>query len=86
MDLRDPAPGTPWAPQQFWVCPSCGRHFWTTHAQPPGAKPADARAGAEAKPAAAGTTAAAKPAAPASPAPAPVAATAPAPSEPTQTS
>lgn len=38
MELRDPAPGTPWTPQQFWVCPSCGRHFWTTHPQPAAAK------------------------------------------------
>ena len=32
MDMRDPAPGAPWVPQQFWVCPRCGRHFWTTYA------------------------------------------------------
>lgn len=32
MDMRDPAPGAPWVPQQFWVCPKCGRHFWTTYA------------------------------------------------------
>lgn len=32
MEMRDPAPGAPWAPQQFWVCPRCGRHFWTTYA------------------------------------------------------
>jgi hypothetical protein len=31
MDLRDPAPGAPWAPDQFWVCPRCGRHFWSTY-------------------------------------------------------
>jgi uncharacterized protein with PIN domain len=44
MEMRDPAPGTPWAPQQFWVCPKCGRHFWTTYAQPPGAEKAEAPA------------------------------------------
>jgi DNA-directed RNA polymerase subunit RPC12/RpoP len=31
MELRDPAPGMPWTPDQFWVCPQCGRHFWTTY-------------------------------------------------------
>ena len=34
MDLRDPAPGMPWTPDQFWVCPRCGRHFWTTYPPP----------------------------------------------------
>jgi hypothetical protein len=34
MDLRDPAPGAAWRPEQFWVCPRCGRHFWTTYPQP----------------------------------------------------
>jgi hypothetical protein len=59
MDLRDPVPGTPWAPQQYWVCPTCGRHFWTTYAQPT-LKPAEEKPAAPAKPAAAP----AKPAAP----------------------
>jgi hypothetical protein len=36
MVLHDPAPGTPWRPDQFWVCPTCGRHFWTTYPAPPG--------------------------------------------------
>jgi hypothetical protein len=81
MDLRDPAPGTPWAPQQFWVCPSCGRHFWTTHANPPGTKPAEAKPAADAaKPAAA----AAKPAAAAG-APPPTDAKAPEPAAPAAT-
>src|SRR5881394_1849075 len=40
MDLRDPAADQPWTPQQFWVCPRCGRHFWTTYASAPGAKAA----------------------------------------------
>ncbi len=40
MDLRDPAPGAPWAAQQYWVCPSCGRHFWTTYPAPKPAAPA----------------------------------------------
>jgi hypothetical protein len=35
MEMRDPAPGGPWKPDQFWVCPTCGRHFWTTHPNPP---------------------------------------------------
>jgi ribosomal protein L37E len=37
MDMRDPAPGQPWPPQQFWVCPRCGRHFWTSYASAPAA-------------------------------------------------
>jgi len=32
MELKDPAPGTPWTPDQYWVCAACGRHFWTTYA------------------------------------------------------
>ncbi len=35
MELRDPAPGAPWTPDQFWVCPRCGRHFWSTYPSPP---------------------------------------------------
>jgi len=35
MEMRDPAPGGAWKPDQFWVCPRCGRHFWTTHPSPP---------------------------------------------------
>ena len=38
MDMRDPGPGMPWTPDQFWVCAKCGRHFWTTYPQP-GAAP-----------------------------------------------
>jgi hypothetical protein len=34
MDLRDPLPGQTWTPEQFWVCPQCGRHFWTTYPPP----------------------------------------------------
>lgn len=37
MDLTDPAPQDPWPAQQFWECPQCNRHFWTTY---PAAKPA----------------------------------------------
>ena len=37
MDLRDPPPGTPWQPNQFWVCQKCGRHYWTTYPTQPGA-------------------------------------------------
>jgi len=47
MDLRDPQPGMPWSPDQFWVCPRCGRHFWTTYPPP---KPAAAAAAPPAKP------------------------------------
>jgi ribosomal protein L37E len=45
MTLCDPAPGTPWKPDQFWVCPGCGRHFWSTYATAPGEKPAAPAAG-----------------------------------------
>ena len=34
MDMRDPGPGMPWTPDQFWVCPRCGRHFWSTYPPP----------------------------------------------------
>jgi uncharacterized protein with PIN domain len=37
MELKDPAPGTAWMPEQYWVCPTCGRHFWSTY-PPPGGK------------------------------------------------
>ncbi|MCC7416405.1 MAG: hypothetical protein IT176_04625 [Acidobacteria bacterium] len=49
MELRDPGPGRPWAPDQFWVCPKCGRHFWSTYPTPGGtakAKPAEPAADA----------------------------------------
>jgi transposase-like protein len=36
MEMKDPAPGAPWRPEQFWVCPKCHRHFWTTYTAPPG--------------------------------------------------
>ncbi len=39
MELRDPAPGQPWPPQQFWQCASCGRNFWTTYPPPKKPKP-----------------------------------------------
>ena len=54
MDLRDPAPGQPWPPQQFWKCPTCGRNFWTTYPPPKKPKPPKAVAAkpAPAKPAA----------------------------------
>jgi ribosomal protein L37E len=32
MEMRDPGPGQAWTPDQFWVCPRCGRHFWSTYA------------------------------------------------------
>src|SRR5438128_1287272 len=34
MEMRDPGPGQPWTPDQFWVCNRCGRHFWTTYPPP----------------------------------------------------
>lgn len=39
MEMRDPAPGGVWRPEQFWVCVKCGRHFWTTYPPPTAAKP-----------------------------------------------
>jgi transposase-like protein len=43
MELKDPLPGAAWKPDQFWVCPGCGRHFWSTYATPaPKEKPAAA--------------------------------------------
>jgi hypothetical protein len=35
MEMRDPAAGDDWKPDQFWVCPRCDRHFWTTYPSPP---------------------------------------------------
>jgi hypothetical protein len=35
MEMKEPAPGAPWRPDQFWVCARCGRHFWSTYANPP---------------------------------------------------
>ena len=40
MELRDPGPEDPWPPQQFWECPACNRHFWTTYPPAKPAKPA----------------------------------------------
>jgi ribosomal protein L37E len=40
MELRDPGPGKPWTPDQFWVCPRCGRHFWSTYPTASAAPPA----------------------------------------------
>jgi DNA-directed RNA polymerase subunit RPC12/RpoP len=48
MEMRDPGPGMPWTPDQFWVCNKCGRHFWTTYPPP---KPAAVPAAAVAAPA-----------------------------------
>lgn len=42
MELRDPAPGMEWTPEQFWVCPTCGRHFWSTY-PPPKKAPAEVK-------------------------------------------
>jgi hypothetical protein len=39
MEMKDPAPGGAWTPEQFWVCPRCGRHFWTTYPPPKAAEP-----------------------------------------------
>ena len=62
MDLRDPAPGTAWRPDQFWVCPTCGRHFWTTYATPGRETPKPAAPAAPAAPSPATPTAPAAPA------------------------
>lgn len=35
MEMKEPAAGQPWRPDQFWVCTRCGRHFWTTYANAP---------------------------------------------------
>jgi DNA-directed RNA polymerase subunit RPC12/RpoP len=35
MEMKDPAPGDPWRPDQYWVCVRCGRHFWSTYPAPP---------------------------------------------------
>jgi DNA-directed RNA polymerase subunit RPC12/RpoP len=45
MELRDPAPGTPWRLDQFWVCPRCGRHFRSTYPQPSGGEKPSPSAG-----------------------------------------
>jgi hypothetical protein len=42
MEMRDPSPGMPWKPDQYWVCPRCGRHFWTTDPPPAPEKPKSA--------------------------------------------
>lgn len=34
MEMKDPTPDRPWTPDQFWVCPKCGRHFWSTYPPP----------------------------------------------------
>ena len=60
MEMRDPGEGTPWTPDQFWVCNKCGRHFWTTY-PPPKAAAAPAPPAA-AVPAASTAAAADKPA------------------------
>ena len=60
MEMRDPGPGTPWTPDQFWVCNACGRHFWTTYPPP---KPAAAATPAVPAPAAAAPPVAPPPAA-----------------------
>ena len=52
MEMRDPAQGAEWKPDQFWVCPLCGRHFWTTYASAPKpAQPSEKTDGAAAPPA-----------------------------------
>jgi hypothetical protein len=47
MDMVDPAPGADWRPDQFWTCPRCGRHFWTTYPSAPGASAKAAAPAAE---------------------------------------
>jgi DNA-directed RNA polymerase subunit RPC12/RpoP len=58
MEMRDPGPGMPWTPDQFWVCNTCGRHFWSTYPPP---KPAAAPAAAPAPAAVPATVPAAEP-------------------------
>ena len=51
MEMKEPLPGQAWRADQFWVCPTCGRHFWTTYANPPAPPPdGTATAGPAAKP------------------------------------
>ncbi|MCL4813846.1 MAG: hypothetical protein KJ061_15250 [Vicinamibacteraceae bacterium] len=64
MELRDPAPGAPWTPVQYWVCTRCGRHFWTTYPPPAAPKAAEAAAPAKAAEPAAGSATGAAPATP----------------------
>ncbi len=52
MEMRDPGPGMPWTPDQFWVCNNCGRHFWTTYPPPKPKAAAEAPAPAAPPPAA----------------------------------
>jgi hypothetical protein len=40
MEMKDPAPGEAWRADQFWVCPRCGRHFWSTYPAPAAPAPA----------------------------------------------
>lgn len=77
MDLRDPGPDDPWPPQQFWECPDCNRHFWTTYPALKPAKPKPAADGAKPAPAAkpAAATAAPPAAAPKTDGPPPAAPT-----------
>jgi transposase-like protein len=49
MEMRDPEPGGPWKPDQFWVCPRCGRHFWTTYTSPPAVRTSSDTAGTPGK-------------------------------------
>ena len=51
MDLKDPGPEDPWPPQQFWECPACNRHFWTTYPPAKPAKPVPTPAAAATAPA-----------------------------------
>jgi ribosomal protein L37E len=44
MELRDPLAGEAWKPDQYWVCPRCGRHFWSTYPSP---VPAEAKPAAK---------------------------------------
>jgi DNA-directed RNA polymerase subunit RPC12/RpoP len=44
MLLKDPAPGDPWRPDQFWICSKCGRHFWSTYPTPTKEPPKEKKA------------------------------------------
>src|SRR5436305_3258263 len=71
MELRDPLSAETWKPDQFWVCPKCGRHFWSTYPPPAREKVKDAGATAPQHQAAATAAKPAPNATTAAPAPAP---------------
>ncbi len=71
MELRDPVSADAWKPDQFWVCPKCGRHFWSTYPPPAREKAKDMAAAAAPANAADATKPTTTAAAPTTPSPAP---------------